>query len=257
MELWTQAHARTLLPTLAVMVLLSLLLRKWLISKPLKYRMIPVQILAVIILLLEAGKQIVSYSRGYNLYHIPLHYCSLFIFMLPLMAFYKGKRQNEVRGVAAGLCAAVTALILIYPDLIYGAWDIENYFQEYMGFHTVTYHNIVIFVLLLTLALELHTPQTKKESGAVVIFMAVFCAVSAIAAQLLKTNYANFYECNIPPFESLRVQLQGVLGYVPTQILYVLVVSALTIAFTYGAYWLYRWLQHLITSKKNTVIANQ
>lgn len=254
MELWTPAHTRTLPATLAVMVLVALLLRKCLLNKPLKYRMIPVQVLTVVILLLEAGKQIVSFSRGYDLYHIPLHYCSLFIFMLPLMAFYKGKHESEVRGVAAGLCAAVTALMLIYPNLIYGAWDIENYFREYMGFHTVTYHNIVIFVLLLTLALELHTPQTKKEPGTVILFMAGFCAVSAIAAQLLKTNYANFYECNIPPCEGLRVQLQGVLGYVPTQILYILAVSVLTIAFTYGAYWLYRWLRQLAVKNKKTPV---
>lgn len=253
MELWTPAHIKTLLPSLVGMVLLSLLLRKCLVHKPLKVRLIPLKIIAVIILLLETGKQIVSFSRGYDLYHIPLHYCSLFIFMLPLMAFYKGKHESAVRGVGAGLCGAVTMLMLIYPNLIYGSWDIENYFQEFMGFHTVTYHNGVILAFLLTLSLELHTPQTKKEPGAVVLFMAVFCCVSSIAAQLLKTNYANFYECNIPPLEALRQLIQGTLGYVPTQILYVLIVSALTIAFTYGTYWLYRWLRHVTVKEKAPV----
>ena len=165
MELWTQAHIKTLLPTLAVMVLLSLLLRKWLLPKPQKVRMIPLQILAVMILLLEAGKQIVSFSRGYDLYHIPLHYCSLFIFMLPLMAFYKGKHESDVRGVGAGLCGAVTMLMLIYPNLIYGSWNIEGYFQDFLNFHTVTYHSGVVFAFLLTLALQLHTPKAEKSRG--------------------------------------------------------------------------------------------
>ena len=249
MELWTQAHIKTLIPTVVAMVLLSLLLRKWLLPKPLKVRMIPLQILAVMILLLEAGKQIVSFSRGYDLYHIPLHYCSLFIFMLPLMAFYKGKHDSEVRGVGAGLCGAVTMLMLIYPNLIYGSWNIEGYFQDFLNFHTVTYHGGVVFAFLLTLALQLHTPKSRKEPGAVVLVMAVFCAISSVAAQLLKTNFANFYQCNIPPLEALRQTVQSALGYVPAQILYVLIVSALTIGFTYGTYWLYRGIRNLTTKK--------
>ena len=46
-------------------------------------------------------------------------------------------------------------------------------------------------------------------------------------AQLLQTNFNNFYSCNIPPLEELRLSLQGALGYGLTQLLYVLIVSLL------------------------------
>ncbi|MBQ1183416.1 MAG: hypothetical protein IIX60_03105, partial [Clostridia bacterium] len=65
------------------------------------------------------------------------------------------------------------------------------------------------------------------------------------------TNYANFYECNIPPLENLRITLQGVLGYGITQVLYVLIVSALTAAFVLLSCAVYRLLRKLIPSKQS------
>ena len=81
MQLWTKEHAITVLPSLAVMLLLCVVLRITLYKKSFETRMLPFKILAVIVVLLEIGKQALSFAKGYDLYHIPLHYCSLFIFM--------------------------------------------------------------------------------------------------------------------------------------------------------------------------------
>ena len=56
MELWSPAHIKTLLPALVVMILLSIALRVWLGKKDIKIRMIPVQIIAVLLLILEVQK---------------------------------------------------------------------------------------------------------------------------------------------------------------------------------------------------------
>lgn len=252
--LWTEEHIRTLLPALAGMLVLAVVLRLLLGKKSWEIRMLPMKILAAAIVLLEIGKQVISFQRGYDLYHIPLHYCSLFIFMLPAFAFYRGKGCRTVAGVTAGLCASVLALMLVYPNLIYSAWDIEHYLEDYMAFHTVSFHNIVMFAAVLTVALELHQPQSKGESKAVVLFMVGFCVISSVMAQILKTNYANFYQCNIPVFEQLRLSLQGVLGAVVTQVLYVLIVSVLTVLFTLGFYWVYRLLRKALTPKETATV---
>lgn len=254
MELWTPQHVNTVLPAFAIMVVVSMILRFALRKKSWEIRMIPIKILAVVIVLLEIGKQVVSFQGEYDLYSIPLHYCSLFIFMLPAFAFYRGKSYRTVGGVTAGLCAAVLALMLIYPNLIYSAGNIEAYFTDFMSFHTVTFHNIVMLAFVLILALELHAPQAKGESMAVVWFMVGFCLVSSVMAQILKTNYANFYRCNIPVFEELRLSIQKVLGVVVTQILYIAIVSALTILFTLAFYRLYRLMSKGI-KKKDSVVA--
>ncbi|MBQ7817474.1 MAG: hypothetical protein IJ388_01580 [Oscillospiraceae bacterium] len=250
MELWTAAHAKTLLPAVLVMLVISALLRLLLSKKSLKIRMIPLQIVAVLLVILEIGKQYVSFTRGYDLYHIPLHYCSLFIFAVPAMAFYAGKGCEKVRAIGAAFCVAMTVLLLIYPVLIYGEWNIKGFFKDYLDMHTVAFHNLVVFACLLIFALDLHTPQSKREQRAPVLATVGFCAVSATVANILKVNYANFYSCNIPPLEALRVSLQGTLGMVLTQILYVCIVAALTVLFTWGMYWLYRLIHKLTAIKQ-------
>lgn len=105
MELWSKAHIKTLLPGIGIMILLSLILRVFLGKKPLKIRMIPIQIIACLLVLLEIGKQVTSFQNGYDLYHIPLHYCSLFLFTLPVMAFYRGRHHRTVFGLRRAIFA--------------------------------------------------------------------------------------------------------------------------------------------------------
>jgi len=255
MELWTPAHTRTLLPALGAMIVIAAILRMALGKKDLKIRMIPFQILTCVLLLLELGKQILSWQRGYDLYHLPFHFCSLFIFALPAMSFYRGKYRSIVSGVTAALCTSVLALMLIYPNLIYGAWNIEGFFEDFFDMHTVAYHNIVMLEAILILALNLHTPTSKKEPLAVVLATVGFCVVSASMAYILKTNYANYYTCNIPALEAVRLSILEKLGYVVTQLIYVAIVSALNIVFVLGFYWVYRLLRRLLNKKAPQTVA--
>ena len=231
MQLWTPILAKTLLPAFAGMLLLGFLLRKWLLSKPRSVRLIPLQIIAVLLLVLEIGKQVLSAKQGYDLYHIPLHFCSLFIFAIPVMAFYQGKHSKTVSAVVTSLCAALFLMMMIYPNLIYSDGNVLEFFQNYFSFHTVFFHNLVLLAFVLILSLELYEPLERGEAKAVLIFILGYCVIGGIMAQVLKTNFNNFYSCNIPPLESVRVMLQGVLGYGLTQFLYVLIVSILDVGF--------------------------
>lgn len=253
MELWTAEHTRTLLPAVAVMLALTAALRLLLGKKEHKIRMIPVQIIAVLIVLLEIGKQLNSLYRGYDLYHLPFHFCSLFIFMLPLMAFYRGKHKQTVYAITAALCMSVCVLMLIYPNLIYSAGNITNFFKGYQDFHTVAFHNLVLWAALLIPALRLHEPAAKGEPKKVAIYTVCFCAVSATMAQLLQTNFNNFYQCNIPPLEALRQSVEAACGQVPAMLLYVVIVTVMDILFVQGSYWLYR-LARKLTNKEQVKI---
>ena len=178
--------------------------------------------------------------RGYDLYHIPLHVCSLFIFLMPLMAFYRGKGSSVIRTFASTVGMALTLFLTIYPNLIYSPDNIKNFFGSYFDFHTVAFHNLVLFAAILIIALELHTPAPKGEAKATALYMLVFCVISASMANLLQTNFNNFYSCNIPPLETVRQSLQSVLGYGLTQVMYVLIVTPLNIGFVQMSYWFYR-----------------
>ena len=249
MELWTRQHTVTLLPSLLVMLLIAFGLRLWLGEKSFRVRMIPIQVIAAMIVLLEIGKQGLSLYKGYDLYHLPFHFCSLFIFMLPLMAFYRGKYQQQIFAITAALCGSVFVLMLIYPNLIYPGGSVDNYFKSYFEFHTVTFHNLVMLAFLLVIALRIHTPAPKGEVKATMWFIVGFCVVSASMAHILKTNFANYYTCNVPVLEMVRLAVQDAVGAVPAKLLYIAILSALNLAFVYGAYWLYRLCMNL-TAKK-------
>ena len=245
MGLWTPEHVKTLLPALAVMLILAAVLRRVMKDKPRNIRMIPIQIIACLLLALEIGKQWASSIGGYDLYSLPFHFCSLFLFSMPLAAFYKGKYEKAVFSVATIWAASLFMLMLIYPNLIYSDGNIRNYFAEYMSFHTVTFHNLVMFAFLLILALDLYKPMEKGEIKVLLAATTGFCVISASMAHILKTNYANFYRCNIPVFEDVRISLQSVIGVGLTQILYVLIVSVLTLLFVLLAYGFCRLLYRI------------
>lgn len=244
MQLWTYEHAVTLLPATVLMLVAAYLLRAWLRSKPMHIRMIPIQVVAVLLLLLEVGKQVLSLIRGYDLYHIPLHFCSLFIFMMPALAFCPEKYRDRICGITGSLCVSVLLMMLIYPSLIYSDGNIREYFRDFFSFHTVTFHNLVMFAAILIPALGIHQ-DVKGEYRGIIWFTLGFCLISSVMAQVLKTNFNNFYSCNIAPLESVRAQLQGVLGYGFTQVLYVLIVTCLNIGFVQGSFRLYLLLDKL------------
>ena len=256
MILWTWEHFITMVPTAVVMIILSLILRKVLIHKRREARMIPLQVIAVILVALEIGKQIVSISRGYDLYHLLFHFCSIIVFVVPAMAFYRGKHQQAVSAIASAWITAVFLLTSIYPVLIYSADNIRNFFHSYLDFHTVAFHNLVIFAFFLLIALDLYTPLAKTETRKVLLFTVVFCVISAVMAQLLETNFNNFYSCNIPPLENLRISMQGILGYWITQILYIFIVTVLDILFVQMSYWLIRGVSRLVQRKNANCTAN-
>lgn len=249
MELWSSAHIKTLLPALVVMFIITIILRVLLGRKDIKIRMIPIQIIAVLLLLLELGKQAVSFSRGYDLYHIPLHFCSLLLFTLPAMAFYKGKYANLVRAVGTATCGAIFWLTAIYPCLIYSAGNIDGFFTNFLDAHTVIFHNLAMLTFMLIVALDLHAPAPKGEHKTIVLFLTVFCIIAAVVSQLLETNYAGFYHCNVPIVEDVRLSLQPILGYWPTQLIYIMGLTAVHYGFVIGFYCLYKVIRRLLTKK--------
>lgn len=174
--------------------------------------------------------------------------------MIPAMAFYKGRYAGRVQAITAALCGSVLLLMLIYPNLIYSAANIRAFFTDYFSFHTVAFHNIVLLEFILIVALQLHTPAEGEHRG-VVRFTVGFCVVSSTMAQLLKTNFANYYTCNIPPLEALRLSVAETIGAVPTQIIYILIVSALNIGFVLMCYWIYRGLRRAVRGKAALPVA--
>ena len=108
-----------------------------------------------------------------------------------------------------------------------------------MSFHKVTFHNLVMLSAILIPALKIHEPTPKGDWKALVWFMLGFCTISATMAHLLKTNFNNFYRCNIPPLETLRQIVETACGTVPAILMYVVIVTIVDVLFVLGSYRLY------------------
>lgn len=257
MELWTKEHFWQLIPTTIIMLIIALILNCFIGKKSLKVRMIPFQILAVLLFISEIGKQIASATQesGYDLYHIPLHVCSLFIPLLPLMSFYQGKHKDVVRVITCSVTLSMVLFMVVYPNLIYGAGNILNFpkffddltnFDYYFDFHTVFFHNIVIFEFILIIVLRLHhVDENKSYLKPVAIFGAVFAIIAAVMSQLLQTNYANFYTCNVGPVQAFVDSIKEAIGYAAGQTIYVVILGSLHVVFFSGCYYLYRAIDKL------------
>lgn len=257
MELWTKEHFWQLIPTEIVMIIIAIILNKLIGKKSLKIRMIPFQILAVLLFLSEIGKQYFSIQRGYDLYHIPLHVCSLFIPLLPLMAFYNGKHRDVVKTITCALTTSMVMFMVVYPNLIYGSWNIKNFFNGYFDFHTVFFHNVVIFEFILIIALRLHhIEHSKKNIKALIFFGAGFSAAAGIMSQVLKTNFAKFYYCDVAGIGGIVDQIKGVIGDFAGQTLYVVILGILHILFFIGCYHLYRAIDKLNVKLRGRVEEN-
>lgn len=258
MELWEPQHVRTLLPSFIVMIILGIALRIWLGKKSEKIRMIPLQICTIFLLVTEVIKQIKSFEGGeYDLYSLPLHFCSLFLYLLPLMCFYHGKYKQQARAITTMICSSLFVLISIYPSLIYGGGNVDNFFNGFFSFHTVAFHTVATFTFVLIVALDLHTPDLKKDAKAIFFFMIGYCFIAGIMAQVLQTNYNNFYHCNVPPLQALKDAVEPVLGHGFTQGLYVVIVSIVNLAFTQGAYQFYRLTNYLTIKIENSKFAKK
>ena len=256
MELWTKEHFWQLIPTEIVMIIIALVLNKFIGKKPLKIRMIPFQILAVLLFLSEIGKQVLSFSRGYDLYHIPLHVCSLFIPLLPLMAFYTGKYKDVVRTIACSVTVSMVLFMVVYPNLIYGSWNILGFFNDYFDFHTVFFHNVVIFEFILIVVLRLHHVGEKNYAKHHAIFGACFSLVAGFMSQILKTNYANFYTCNVGPVNDFVNSIKDAIGYTAGQTIYVVILGLLHVGFFVLCYYLYRAIDKLNIKLRGKVEEN-
>ena len=256
MQLWTPEHIKTVIPATIAMVVIAVILRLTIGKKSEKIRFIPFQILAVSLVVLEIIKQVYELVNGYDIYALPFHFCSLFIFLPITMAFYRGKHDQKVRAFTTMACAALFMFMMIYPDLIYGAGNILNIGNDLLSFHTVVFHNIAMFEFILIIALDLFKPNTKRDLKVLFICFTVYCLFEALMANVLDTNYNSMYYCAIPPFESMRLFLHGAIGTFFGQFVYCLCITIGDLLFVCLGYWIFRLIV-LIINKISSVIANR
>lgn len=251
MELWSKHHILLLVPSYILILIFAFLLNRILGKKSLKIRMIPFQVVTIILLVLEVFKQVISAIQGYDLYHIPLHFCSVFLYIMPLMSFYKGKYKAAIDNVTATSLVALLLFMIVYPALIFPGSCVNEFFTNFISFHTISFHILGVFAAVLLFALKLYEPSKKSYLKAVIIFAIGYVIIAGGMSQIIETNFSNFYHCNVGPIESVRLSMIESLGYTLPQTIYVVVLGILHILFLMGMYYLFLFIKKLTNKSTN------
>ena len=243
--MYSEADAVVIPTALAVMVAIALLLALLLRKRTGWVRALPTALVALCILLLEVEKQRqniagVFYSHGYDRFALPLHYCSLFVFLFPLSELCGRRLRRAFLPVAVATSLAVSVGLLVAPEGILGNAS-SVVLEGFHSFHAFVFHMLVIFYLLLTAALGRYRPA-RGDLLLVAAVIAVYIAVALPHALLLDVNYCNFLISVIPPVEELRLAV----GQVP----YIVGECLLLIGGTVLAGWLYAAGYRLVTRER-------
>lgn len=252
--MWTFEHFLAIVPAAIVGIVIAIILRKYLIDKPLHIRMIPFHVCTVILLISEVIKQIVSIGYNgepYRLYSLPLHVCSLFLFLFPLMSCYKGKYSDLINTFACTVSGALTIFMVILPTMLYPVNEIVEWNTNYLYFHTVFFHNLVLFMFVLIVALELHTPKKKSYLKEVTIGAYMYCLHAALFSYLLQTNFSNFYSCNMPGIDGIVAAIKTATSEAVGQTFYVFILILLHIGFFILSYYVYVLISKAISKITN------
>ena len=259
---WSQFRLITLAPVFFLIILSSYFITQLLKNKSEKAKMLPIQIVTVVLLVLEFFKQLLSIINGYDLYHIPLHFCSLFLYFLPIAAFYKGKYKEHFRTIAATVSACLFLFMAVYPLLIYPDGDIQAIpaffagdWRSYFQFHSVVFHNVAIFSFFFFSFGNLCKHDTKRDLKAIVIAFAGYAVVSGAIANAIDVNFNNFVRCNADFLEAVRLSLVESIGWVG-QLIYVIIIGIGTIAVPVLAYFVLKLFEKLIHDTRIGVIAS-
>ena len=200
---------------LALIVVIAFIVKRWLCGKPEKTAELPFKAIAVLLLLMEAVKQLYYLCVGYDLYHIPLQICSLFLICYPLAAFAKGRVKNWALCMSLCLgCAAAFAQVflsqILTRDYLFRLFTAEATLFHY---HTVLYHHVVVLHFVLMVVLRPYMPD-KRDIFPTVVAYAVFMLISCAGANLLHANYSGFLNYGAPAFDYFKKYGQAVFNLV-------------------------------------------
>lgn len=251
MGLWTKEHFYVIIPSFVVFIIFGVILGKLLKNKSEKIKYIPLQIITIFLLAIEFMKQGHNITNnGYDLYALPFHYCSLFLYLLPFHSFYKGKYKKVTDAISLSCLASLFLFMLVMPDVVFSAGNITSWSENFSSFHTVTFHLVVCLYFILTLSLKLYSFDVKKDLKATAIFLAVYVIIATIMSFSLQVNFHNLYKCNLGMVEDIRLALMSVIG-IFGHIIYVVIMFFLTILFAFAAYFATKGILALIGKISN------
>lgn len=158
--------------------------KKW----PKEKVMVFFKIFSLVLLGLEVFKivwNLLTYGFSYDTlnFYIPLYYCSIFLYALLLLAWFKGKIAYAARVwmVYGGIIAGVAFLIYPSSSLIYYP------FYHFLSMHSILFHVGLVLVGVIILKHEYYVPK-RSDFMTFIYFSLVFMVTAFLFNKIFKTN---------------------------------------------------------------------
>ncbi|MBE7073930.1 MAG: hypothetical protein E7379_02440 [Clostridiales bacterium] len=193
-----------------IIVFLSVFAGIFMRNKSERIKQIPSLIITIILLALELAKQMLSIFEGYNLWNIPLHFCSTYFIWFSLANFSKGKFAQGMKSVAFVASFYLVAMFYFNPQSIIGNAT-SDLLGSFYNFHTFAFHHLVILYFCLNVAL-LNFNFKFIHVLYWCISMLTYYGIAVLCAHLFEVNFMNILYSNIPFMENLRLTI-GQVGY--------------------------------------------
>ena len=201
---WSSGDTAVLPAALITIIICGVVLRVILKNKGEKWRKLPLRILAIGIVLLEVAKQIYYNTyESYTLYVLPLHFCSTFIWLIPIAQFTKGKIGKFFKPMPFCYSLVVIFLMYAFPRVLLGNAT-SAVFGNFRYAHTFLYHHAILAYFIFSLLLGDYKPQ-KRDYVPLVAGVAFYTAYALPIAYVLNVNYVNILKSDFAPFEQLRL----------------------------------------------------
>lgn len=200
---WTKDEALIVPIGLVIIIFLSVIINFCLRNKSEKIKRIPLLIITIIVLILEIIKQVYSLIKGYDLWKLPLHFCSIFLFVFSFASFGKGplRKIGDVISLSGGF--AVLIAFLISPRNIIGN-ACENVFANFDQFHTFTYHFLVFFYFFILISSNL-VKAKFSDIKYIITTVLGYAIIAIVAGYSLNINYCSVLQNNYSFLESIRL----------------------------------------------------
>lgn len=199
---WSKAEATVLPIALLITLVLALAITFLTRKKCEAVKKIPLMLIILIMLGMEIAKQTYYIKSGYDTWAIPLHFCSLFMYVFFGCAFFKGKIGDAFKCLSLCMSLLFITLFYCYPSSVIGH-STENIFKTFLSAHTFFYHHLIFLFFFILLFSGLYK-KSKWDYLYACIAIVVYAAVAVPVAHALDTNFCYILYNEIPILESIR-----------------------------------------------------